>query len=384
MTSTEVSVFDTGALVPTQVYAPGGVDKIIADLEAKVRADAAKLDASTPKGRDSITSLAHKVSRSKTALDDMGAKLTEETRKFIDSVNSDRRTVRDRLDKLRDEVKKPVVDFKAAEDARIRAHEDGIANFQMGAEFPLSFTTSEIAARLALVEGMSTDGFQEFAKRAVDAKESAVARLKSALADSQKRDEDLAELERLRQEAADRAVREEAERIEREAKEREERAAAQAKREAEEKAKQEAEEAERRAAVERERIEREKAEAEERAAQAEADKLAAEQRAKEVAEQADRDRIEADRRREEERKAEALRAQQQAEEAARKERERIEDEQRAEREAAAAREADKAHHARIYCGAVQALVAAGLPDIEAGKAVTAIAKGQVPAVSISY
>lgn len=402
MTSTEIAVLDTGALVPTQVYAPGGVDKILDSLEADVRASAKALDISTSKGRKEIASLAYKVARSKTALDDMGKELVSSIKAQANAIDADRRTVRDRLDKLRDEVRKPLDDFEAAEAARIAKHEAGISNFQLAAEFPASFTTDEISARLAMVEGWPTDGFQEFAKRATDAKESAVARLKSALAESQKRDEERAELERLRQEAAERAAREEAERIEREAKEREERAAEQARREAEEKARREAEEAERRAAAERERIEREarekeeaaererqriereRAEAEERAAQAERDRQAAEQRAKEAAEKAERDRIEAERRAEEERKAADERARLQAEEAARKERERIEAQQRAEEEAARQREADKQHRAAVNRGAVQALVTAGLPDVEAVKAVTAIAKGQVPAVRISY
>ncbi|MFP5512446.1 MAG: hypothetical protein ACLGJC_05125 [Alphaproteobacteria bacterium] len=377
MTSTEITTLDTGALVPTEVYAPGGVDKILDSLEAEVRASAKALDISTAKGRKEVASLAYKVARSKTALDDMGKELVSSIKAQANAIDADRRTVRDRLDKLRDEVRKPLDEFEAAEAARIKAHEDGIHAIDCLGMPGAVVTTDAIAARLEEARAIDTSGFQEFTKRAEDAKAGAIAKLTAALEESQKRDAERAELERLRQEAAERAAREEAERIEREAKEREERAAEQARREAEEKARREAEEADRRAAAERERVERERAEAEERAAQAERDRQDAEQRAKEAEERAERDRIEAERRAEEERKAAA-------EEAARKERERIEAEQRAEREAAAAREADKQHRATINRGAVQALVAAGLPDVEAVKAVTAIAKGQVPAVRISY
>lgn len=411
--STAVSALDVTALVPTQVFAPGGVEKLVADLEEKARAEATKLDISTPKGRKEVASLAYKVARSKTALDDMGKKLVEGIKSQAAAIDADRRIVRDRLDKLRDEVRKPLDEFEAAEAARIKAHEDGIANFQMAAEFPASFTTDEIAARLSMVEGWPTDGFQEFAKRASDAKESAVARLKAALSESQKRDEERAELERLRQEAAERAAREEADRVEREKQEAAARAAEQARREAEEKARQEAEEAERRAVAERERvdreareaaeaaererqrIERERAEAEERAAQAERDRRAAEQRAKEAearaeqeriaqAEKAERDRIEAERRAEEERKAADERAKRQAEAAAQAERERIEAQQRAEEEETRKREQDKAHRGRINRAAMEALIAAGLSEAAARTAVEAIARGAVPAVKISY
>lgn len=400
--STAVATLDMAALVPTQVFAPGGVDTILEKLEAKVRASAKDLDISTPKGRKEVASLAYKVARSKTALDDMGAKLTEETRAFINAVNADRKKARDRLDALKDEVRKPLDDFEAAEAARIKAHEDGIAALIALSMFGVPPDTDAIAARLEEAQAADTSGFREFTKRAEDAKAGAVAKLEAILEESRKRDAERAELERLRKEAAERAAREEAERIEREKQEAAARAAEEARIAAEEKARREAEEAERRAAAERERIEREarekaeaaererqrvereRAEAEERAAQAERDRQAAERRAKEAEEKAERDRIEAARRAEKERKAADERAQRQAEEAARLERERIEQASRAAEEAARQREADKAHRASINRAALDAFVAAGLSEGAARTAVEAIAKGNVPNVRISY
>lgn len=393
MTSTEIAVFDTAALVPAKVFAPGGIDDVLAKLEAEVRAT--PIDISTEKGRKAVASLAYKVSRSKTALDDMGKTLVAGLKEKTAAIDAERKKARDRLDKLRDEVRKPLDDFEEAETARISKHESGIANFQMAGDFPASFTTDEIANRLSMVEGWPTEDFQEFAKRAADAKETTVARLKTALAESQKRDAERAELERLRQEAAERERQKEVERIEREKQEAADRAAAQAKaaaeaeaqRKAEEEAQRVAEEQRRREAeaqAERDRIEqerlraeREKAEAEERAAKAEANRIAAEQRAKEAAEQAERDRVAAAEKAERDRVA----AEQ---EAARRERQRIEDAQRAEREAAAKREADKAHKALINREAMAGLVAAGLSEAAAKAAVVAIAKGDVAHTCISY
>ncbi|MCM8734621.1 hypothetical protein M5E06_10485 [Azospirillum sp. A1-3] len=400
--STAVATLDMTALVPTHVFAPGGVDAILEKLETDVRASAKDLDISTAKGRKEVASLAYKVARSKTALDDMGKALVADIKAQASAIDADRRTVRDRLDKLRDEVRKPLDEFEAAEAARIKAHEDRIHAITCLSMDGAVTGTDAIAARLEEARAIDTSGFQEFAKRAEDAKADTVAKLEAMLQESQQRDAERAELERLRQEAAERAAREKAERIEREAKEREERAAEQARREAEEKARLQAEEVERRAAAERERIEREarekeeaaererqrvereRAEAEERAAQAERDRLAAEQRAKEAEEKAERDRVEAERRAEEARKAAEQRAQRQAEEAARLERERIEAQQRADEEAARRREADKAHRASINRAALEAFVAAGLSEGAARTAVEAIAKGNVPNVRISY
>lgn len=405
-TSTEVALLDTAALVPTTVFAPGGIDTILEKVEAETRAAAAELDISTPKGRKEIASLAYKVARSKTALDDMGKELVAGIKAQASAIDADRKKARDRLDALKDEVRKPLDEFEAAEAARIKRHEDGIsALIHLSMGIPLS-DTDYIAARLAEAQAADISGFQEFTTRAEKAKAETVEKLSALLEESRRRDAERAELERLRREAAEREAREAKERAEREQREREERAADQARREAEEKARREAEEAERRAAAERERIEREareaqeraereKREAEERAAQAERDRLEAERRAKEAeeraeaerkaaAEKAERDRIEAERRAEEERKAAEERARQQAEEAARRERERIEAERRAEEEAKAKREADRTHRANVNNAAVAALVSAGLSEGAAKAAVTAIAKGEVPRVSIAY
>ncbi|MFC5355470.1 hypothetical protein [Azospirillum himalayense] len=363
--STELAVLPP-ALVPATVFAPGGVETILTKLEADVRTAAKDLDISTDKGRKAIASLAYKVARSKTALDDMGKGLVEETKKQVALIDADRRVIRDRLDALKDEVRKPLDDFEAAEKARIERHEAGIADIQAMPLFSGERTTDDIAARLAEAQAVDTSGFQEFMARAEKAKETAVATLTAALENSRARDAERAELERLRREAEERAAREEAERIEREKQEAAARAAEQARREAEEKARREAEEAERRAASERERIEREAREAQERA------------------ERAERDHIEAERRAEEDRKAAEERARQREEAAARQERQRIEDERKAEEEAQRRREADRTHRATVNKAAVAALVTAGLSDAAAKTAITAIAKGSVPHVAIAY
>ena len=62
----------TGALVPAVVFAPGGVDDILARVKAEAQAEARDLDVSTQAGRAAIKSLAYKVSRSKSLLDKMG------------------------------------------------------------------------------------------------------------------------------------------------------------------------------------------------------------------------------------------------------------------------------------------------------------------------
>lgn len=97
------ALLETRALVPADVFKPGGVMALLARLEADVRA--VKTDISTAIGREQVRSLAYKVARSKTALDAMGKALTDDARAQIDAVNAERRAIRERLDALAEPVR---------------------------------------------------------------------------------------------------------------------------------------------------------------------------------------------------------------------------------------------------------------------------------------
>jgi colicin import membrane protein len=59
------------------------------------------------------------VTRSKTAIDDAGKKLNEEARAKINAVDAQRRKIREELDALAEEVRKPLTEWEKAEDQRI-------------------------------------------------------------------------------------------------------------------------------------------------------------------------------------------------------------------------------------------------------------------------
>jgi colicin import membrane protein len=104
----------TDALV---VFGKDNVSKMLADLENEV--NSVVPDLSTAKGRKEITSLAYKVSQSKTALDGLGKDLIFDWNKMVKSVNSERKVIRDRLDALRDSVKAPLVEWQRVEDEKV-------------------------------------------------------------------------------------------------------------------------------------------------------------------------------------------------------------------------------------------------------------------------
>ena len=337
-----------------QVFsAPAGLDPYLAQIKAEI--DSFVPDVSTKKGRDAIASIAHKVARSKTALDNIGKELVAELKDVPKKIDAERKRMRDTLDTWKDDVRRPLTEWEEAEESRQARHKTGIELIQQAAATH-DFSASTLRATLAAIEAKSIDAsWEEFESEAHRAKTKTIEALQSAIAERDRQEAEQAELTRLRAEAAAREQKEREERIAREAAERAQREAeakahaereANIKREAEAKASAERRELELKLAAER--AEREKAEAIQREQQAKAD---AERRAAES--------VEAEKRR----VAEAAAA---------------------EAEETKLREQNKAHKTSINRAALEALIACGLTEDAAKKAVTLIAQGKIPAVSIRY
>lgn len=346
------------ALTPAVFTEPGGVEAIISKLEADVRS--IETDISTPAGRAAIKSLAHKVARSKTALDEMGKDLVADLKKQTGAVDAERRLIRERLDALKDEVRKPLTDWEDAESRRVAGHQNEIQRIIDLASFDVERpTAAEIGARLSDLEALPDRDWQEFDRPGKTARSETFAKLTLLKASAVKYEAEQADLARLRQWQAAREQKERDERIAAEAAEK-------ARLVAEAKAAREAKEAAAAAEAERSRVEREKADAVTRAEKAERDARAA-------AEKAERDKKEA-----------AARAERQRIAAVKAERERQDNMKAAEAAAAKKREADKQHARKINNEVMDALLAAGLDAESAKMIVIAIASGKIPHTTISY
>lgn len=344
-------------LTPMVVFAPGGVSDILDKITREVRS--AHTDISTKAGREAVASLAYKVARSKTALDEMGKDLVAEWKTKAAAVDAERRTIRERLDALKDEVRKPLTDWENAEKERVASHEAEINRIGMMVMFSSEPTSDNIRALIKEVDDLPARDWQEFAKRAADAISGARESLNKKLEATEQREAEAAELVRLRAEQVARDQKERDDRIAAEAAER-------ARIEAEARAKREAEEAAAKAEAERKRVEQEKADAIARAERAEAEKKAAaakaEQAAKDAAEAAERNRLAA----------------------IEQERQRVADEKARADAETAKREADKKHRAKINNEVLAALTLLGV-EAEIGKSIVgAIAKGEIPHTRISY
>ena len=402
-TSTDLAIIASiPAIVPSEFFRPNGADAVLSALKAEVRKIASALDISTPAGREAIASLAYKVARSKTALDEQGKELVSAIKKQSGEIDAERKRVRDELDALKDEVRKPLTDWENAEKERVAAHEAALAGIAESPEYGAQETSAELQARLAFLNSYPSRDWQEFKARAARALSNEILRTEGLLARAEKRESEAREAERLRAEAAERAI-----------KEREEAAARAAKEASERRAEEQTRIAREAAERERQRVENERLEAEARAKQAEAERIAAEERAarelKEAeerrireAEQAEARRVAAEeaakererqvqmqieaarqnaKRREEEAAAQARREQEAAVEA---ERQRFAAQKKAELEEAEKRAKNRAHQAAIHREILEALALLNISD-EAGKLIiAAIAKGAVPHVTIEY
>lgn len=299
------------------------LDPLIEAIEKEARSLVP--DVTTKKGRDAIASMAHKVARSKTYIDNAGKDLVAELKALPKQIDESRRVVRERLDALKDEVRRPLTEWEA-EQERIKAEE---------------------AMNALHVEALAMN--EEFDRQLA-------ARIES--------DHEMALLmnDAFDREQADKAAEAERQRIAHE-EEIKRMAAAAAAREVEQRAQREREEAAHREAVL-------KAQAE----QAERDRIAAEQKAEADKQAA----IEAERRKAQEEADRIRREAEQREQARLAEEKRKDDEQ-------ARREADVKHRKAVGTEIVKALLAnTSLTRDQAIEVLTAVKDGRIPHTGISY
>jgi len=117
----DIALIDASLIsMPTEIFRPGGIESILAQIAERARSEIP--DASTHKGRAAIASLAHRVARSKTALDDAGKSLVAGWKQQAALVDAERKRARDFLDALKEEIRRPLTDWEQ-EQERIEREE---------------------------------------------------------------------------------------------------------------------------------------------------------------------------------------------------------------------------------------------------------------------
>jgi colicin import membrane protein len=265
---TELAVIAT-ADIQTTFSTPGSIQPLLDRIAERARSFVP--DVHTSAGRKAVASLAAKVSKAKTTIDDMGKELVDGLKELPKKVDVSRKQARDFLDALRDEVRKPLTDWEAEEARKVAeaaekveaerkakematAHE--LANF-MNADFDRKAEERKQAAELARKQNEERI-----------ARESADKATREAEARAKAEQEASARREREAKEAQERAERQKSE-AEARAKAAEERAASE---------RQQAAEREQRASEDATRRERERRQAEELKAKQEQDRREADKK----------------------------------------------------------------------------------------------------------
>lgn len=354
------------------LYVAGGLQQFIDLVKGEVEGEVP--DLKTRKGRERIASLAAKVSKSKTAVEKPGRDYLRRLKEMPKVVEAELRDFVTKMDALRDETRRPLTEWEAAEDARIDRHNDRLNWLKTLADDLGELSSLHIKGLITEAEGMQLGAhWEEFEAEAASAKDKVLTTLRAALQKREQVEAEQAELERLRREADERA---EADRI---------RLAQDQAVEAERQRVAQEQQAAREAAARREQELLDQAAAQEREAENQRLqlKLQAEQ-AERARVQAEADRVATEQRMEQERQAAARRQEEAAEQARQEERRRA--------DAAAAeivrqqeaRERDKNHRASINRAALEAFVAEGMTEECAKQAIKLIALRKIPNIQISY
>lgn len=314
--------------------APDKVQELIISVERETerrKAELGELNLSVLAHRKKLISLAFDVTRSKTYIDKAGKEVVDGLKELPKKVDASRKMFRDALDSLAAQVKRPVEEWEAQEEARKQAEEaQKVADEEKR-------KADELARLMPYLHAEALEMNAECDRLIAEKKDE----------EERKRIEHENEIKR---QAAEQA------RIEAEQKAQRDREAAELKakqeREAAElKARQEVEAAAKREREAREAQERAEREKQEAIAKAEREKLAAVEAERRKAEEAERARLaEIERQKQEELK----------------------------------RQADTEHRAKVNNQAMQDLIAAGIPGDCAKACIIAIAKGSVSSVKINY
>ena len=356
---TETTQAQLVVIEPTSAVALFTEGQGIAELLADIRQKATSLvpDITTAKGRKEVASIAHAVARTKTYLDGLGKEQTDKFKEIPKRIDANRKQIRDTLDALKDEVRAPLTQYEAAEEARVAALQSRLARLnELGSYASIEIAAADLQVMLNEVEQNALDDtWQELLPQATVAKELAAKRLGEALAARQKYEAEQAELEQLRQKQA------EQDRIDRERLIAEQ-AAEQARREEEN----------------RQRLEREAAQHREQEAQRQA------QVAQQAAEQARRDAEAAELARQQAEANAARQAEEAATRAAEQERQRIEQEQARKQQEDERRAADMEHRRTINNAILMDLMGLGIDEGKAINLIKHIASNKIEHLSINY
>ena len=220
-TKTELTI-TLPTITPDQypaLYALGGLDPYYQQIRQQVLSEVP--DLTTKKGIARIKSLASMVASSKVAVEKPGREYLRQLKEMPKVIEEELRDWKQKMDKLRDEVRQPVTELEEKEAARTAALDERLTRIHQMLKSAVEMTTvyqSSVAINgfIADLESIVIDdSWQEYKNRAAMAKEAAKVELDKALQTALTFEAQQAEIAMLKakQEEKDRLQREEQIRI---------------------------------------------------------------------------------------------------------------------------------------------------------------------------
>lgn len=174
-------------------------------LIEQIRAQAASLptDMTVKKNRDEVASFAYKIARSKTAVEKTGAALSAEYKEIPKKIDASRRHYRETFEALQNEVRGPLNEWEQAEKRRKDELDARFETLTRAATPPDETPLVELEQRLSDLEALQIDEtWQEIEAEAHRARQSAINALKGRITRRAAIEQQQAENERLKAEAA--------------------------------------------------------------------------------------------------------------------------------------------------------------------------------------
>jgi hypothetical protein len=195
--SLELELIDESALL--SVYENGSAEALIQRVTKEV--EQMVFDVSTNKGRKECAAFAYKIAQAKTFADNKGKELKEESKKFCDRIDVERKKIRDSFDALKEKAREPLTKWEQRQE---RIVQDIKKIQQTIDEVKLRQLTSEQA--MTVLEFVSTiktteENFDDNAEIAQSVKDKTIDDLKEYIAIKRKQEADAIELEQLRKQA---------------------------------------------------------------------------------------------------------------------------------------------------------------------------------------
>jgi chromosome segregation ATPase len=202
MAETEALIVLDNERIETALTQPSALEQLLHGVREKIDSFEGNID--TAAARSEIASMAHKIARTKTAIDAVGKDIVAGAKAEIKKIDSARKQARDTLDGWKAEVRRPLTEWenlrKESEEAIARIRESGNAP---------GVTVEEIEATITRLNACNHEGFaEEYQDAALEAKVRALTAAEEARQKEMKRIESEKELEALRAEKAEREAKE--------------------------------------------------------------------------------------------------------------------------------------------------------------------------------